>query len=65
MQDKKFAYQIVPGDRLESESGVVTVVRAHAMDNDVVAVIATVGGQLTPWAHYNRMDQFNMITAIH
>jgi len=61
MENKKFAYELKPGDKLESTSGILTVVRAHRMDKQV-SMIGVVAGQLTKWGHYNSMDQFDVLT---
>ncbi len=57
MENKKFAYELKPGDKLESEQGIFVVARAHTMGENV-SVIGHVGGQLTAWGLYNKMDQF-------
>lgn len=58
---KKMAFELKPGDKLESVSGVFLVVRAHTMGN-LTSVIGTVGGVLTAWAHYDAFAEFNTLT---
>lgn len=59
---KKLASELVPGDKLESSSGVVTVVRAHVMWPKVSVIVTGRDGSLSPWAHYDAHDQFETVT---
>lgn len=61
MENKKLACEIKPGDKIEALGGVFTVARAHVM-GDTVSMIGTVGGVLSAWGHYNKMDEFSVIT---
>lgn len=58
---KKMAFELRPGDKLESDDGVFLVVRAHTVGNQT-SVIGTVGGVLTAWAHYDAAIEFNTLT---
>lgn len=58
---KKMACELKPGDKLESESGVFLVVRAHTM-GATTSIIGTVGGALTDWAHYDAHAEFETVT---
>ena len=58
---KKMAFELQPGDKLESVSGVFLVVRAHTVGNRT-SVMGTVGGILTAWAHYDAATEFNTLT---
>lgn len=59
---KKLASELKPGDKLESSSGVVTVVRAHTLWPNVSVIVVGRDGSLSPWAHYNAHDQFETVT---
>lgn len=62
MNKKKMAFEITPGDKLESVGhGVFLVVRAQTVGN-VTSIIGTIGGVLTQWAHYNSADEFTLVT---
>lgn len=59
---KKLASELKPGDKLATNEGVITVVRAHTMWPKVSVIAVDNKDKLTDWAHYDAHDEFDTVT---
>lgn len=59
---RKYASALVPGDKLESTGGVMTVVRAHRIGERIHIICVNNLNQLQEWANYDPFDEFETVT---